>query len=167
LRGKAIINQNLILFFDTDKCGSRKCDSRKRDSGECYSVNCNSWKCAKCVFEKMCIQSNGLELHGHRIISTIVQLIQKCSWKFFAIKSFHGLKIVCLNTMKFSDLKENLTWHKFSWLFLNFLDNVSSKMMFLNSKKSFQSLGSEYSLITNLETTRHFLFYKFETNQRS
>jgi hypothetical protein len=34
----------------------------------------------------------------------------------------------------------------FSWPFLNFLDNYSYKMIFLNSKKSFQSMGSEYSL---------------------
>jgi hypothetical protein len=36
-----------------------------------------------------------------------------------------------------------------------------------NSKKSFQSLGSEYSLKTDLEVTWHFLSYRFEKNQRS
>jgi hypothetical protein len=39
-------------------------------------------------------------------------------------------------------------------------------MMFLNSNKTFQNLGSEYSLGTELEVFRHFLFYTFETNQR-
>jgi hypothetical protein len=48
---------------------------------------------------------------------------------------------------------------------LSFLDNFSSKIMFLNSKKIFQSMGSEYSLRRDLETSRHFLFYRFETNQ--
>jgi hypothetical protein len=33
-------------------------------------------------------------------------------------------------------------------------------------KKFFQSLGSEYFLRTDLEVSRHFLFYRFETNQR-
>jgi hypothetical protein len=42
----------------------------------------------------------------------------------------------------------------------------SSKMMYLNSKKSFQSTGSEYSMRKDLEASRHFLFYRFETNQR-
>jgi hypothetical protein len=35
--------------------------------------------------------------------------------------------------------------------------------MFLNSKKSFQSMGSEYSMRRDLEASRHFLFYRFET----
>jgi hypothetical protein len=39
-------------------------------------------------------------------------------------------------------------------------------MMFLNSKKSFQSLGSEYSLrMADLKVSRYFLFYSFGTNK--
>jgi hypothetical protein len=49
---------------------------------------------------------------------------------------------------------------------LNLLDNFSSKMMFLNSEKPFQSIESEYSLRTDLGASRNFLFYRFETNQR-
>jgi hypothetical protein len=45
------------------------------------------------------------------------------------------------------------TFEKFSWPFLKLLDNFSSKTMFLNSKKSFQSLRSEYSLRTDLEVS--------------
>jgi hypothetical protein len=40
-----------------------------------------------------------------------------------------------------------------------------SKMMLINFKKTFQNLGSEYFLRTDLEVSRHFLFYKFETNR--
>jgi hypothetical protein len=43
-------------------------------------------------------------------------------------------------------------------MILNLLDNFSSKVMFLNSKKSFQDSRSVYSLRTNLEVSRHFLF---------
>jgi hypothetical protein len=50
--------------------------------------------------------------------------------------------------------------------FFNLLENFVSKMMFLNSKKSFLSLGSEFSLGMDLEVFRHFLFYRFKTNQR-
>jgi hypothetical protein len=39
---------------------------------------------------------------------------------------------------------------------LDLLDNFSSKMMFLNSNKSFQSLGSAYSYRMDLENFRHF-----------
>jgi hypothetical protein len=44
------------------------------------------------------------------------------------------------------------------------LDKFSSEMMFFNSKKTFQSMGSEYFLKKELEASRHFLFYRFETN---
>jgi hypothetical protein len=47
---------------------------------------------------------------------------------------------------------------------LNLLDNFSSKMIFINFKKFFQSMGSEYSLRRDLEASRHFLFYRFQTN---
>jgi hypothetical protein len=53
-------------------------------------------------------------------------------------------------------------YHRNPTPFLNFLDNFSFKMMFLNSNKTFQSLGLEYSLRTNLEVFRHFLFYRFD-----
>jgi hypothetical protein len=52
------------------------------------------------------------------------------------------------------------------WKPLDLLDNFSSKMMFLNSKMSFQSLRSEYSLWTDLEVSKHLLFYRFQTNQK-
>jgi hypothetical protein len=39
---------------------------------------------------------------------------------------------------------------------LNLSDNFSSKMMFFNPKKFFQSMGSEYLLRTDLEALRHF-----------
>jgi hypothetical protein len=38
-------------------------------------------------------------------------------------------------------------------------------MIFLNSKKSFQSMGLEYSLRRDLTASKQFLFYRFETNQ--
>jgi hypothetical protein len=47
---------------------------------------------------------------------------------------------------KKSQSMETFTPEKFSWTFFNLLDNFSSKMVFLNDKKSFQSLRSEYSL---------------------
>jgi hypothetical protein len=49
---------------------------------------------------------------------------------------------------------ETLTPEKFSWPFLNYLDDFSSNTIFLNSKKTFQSSGSEYALKTNLEASR-------------
>jgi hypothetical protein len=49
--------------------------------------------------------------------------------------------------------------------FLSLMIKFSSKMMFLNSKKSFQSMRSEYSMRRDVEASRHFLFYRFETNQ--
>jgi hypothetical protein len=43
------------------------------------------------------------------------------------------------------------------------LDNFDSKMIFSKSKKSFQSMGSEYSL--RMEASRQFLFYRFEISE--
>jgi hypothetical protein len=44
-----------------------------------------------------------------------------------------------------------ISLEKFSRPFLYLLDKFSSKMMFLNSKKTFQSMGSEYSLRPDLK----------------
>jgi hypothetical protein len=54
--------------------------------------------------------------------------------------------------------REALRGRKVSWPFLNLFDDFSSKMMFSNSKKSFQSMGSEVTLRTNLKVSRNFLF---------
>jgi hypothetical protein len=78
----------------------------------------------------------------------------------FTNKFWKQLNTVCPNM-------ENFTREKCSWPFLNLFYYISSKMIFLNFKKSFQSWGSEYFLRTDLEDFRHFLFYRVETNQNS
>jgi hypothetical protein len=65
---------------------------------------------------------------------------------------------IYLKTIRFRDLKGSLTWQK---IFMTIFE-----IMFFNSKKSFQNLKSEYSLRTDLEVSRRFLIYRFETNQR-
>jgi hypothetical protein len=40
-------------------------------------------------------------------------------------------------------------------------------MMFSNSKKTFKNMGSEFSMRMDLEVSRHFIFYRLLTNQRS
>jgi hypothetical protein len=59
-----------------------------------------------------------------------------------------------------------LTREKFSWPFLNLLDNFFSKMLFINSKNTYQSLGSKYFLRMDLEASLHFSYYRLETNWR-
>jgi hypothetical protein len=50
-------------------------------------------------------------------------------------------------TIKFRDLLESLTWKKFFMTVFEFIGQFLYKMMFLNFKKSFQTMGSElYSL---------------------
>jgi hypothetical protein len=73
-------------------------------------------------------------------------------------KSKNGTKI-------FEPHENPYTWKFFMSIF-EFVEIFISKMMFLNFKKTFQSLGSEYSFGTDLEVSRHFLFYRFKTNQR-
>jgi hypothetical protein len=118
--------------------------------------------------------------------NTLISSSEKTSWSLLtsfwkkncqtnskmAMKNFSHEKLLCksLNFMvlghpsKKSQTMETFTSEKFSWTFLNLMDNFSSKMMFLNYKKSPQTLRSEYSLRTDLEVFRHFLFYRFETN---
>jgi hypothetical protein len=58
--------------------------------------------------------------------------------------------------MKFRDLQGSLTFKKF-FMTVFFLENFSSKMMFSNSNKSFQSIRSEkladISYLTDLKHT--------------
>jgi hypothetical protein len=92
-----------------------------------------------------------------------VQQIQKWSLKFFSCKGFHNFGAFCLDVLKPWSSKiyrEALRGRNFSWPLLTLLVQFSSKMMFSYSKKSFQSLGSKYSLRTDLEVSRYFLFYR-------
>jgi hypothetical protein len=70
--------------------------------------------------------------------------------------------------MKFRDLQGSLTSNELLMTAFEFIGQFffKSKMMFLNSKKSFQTMGSELTLRSDLEVSRHFLLYRFETNQR-
>jgi hypothetical protein len=89
--------------------------------------------------------------------------IQKWPWKFFRCNGFLSFENFCLDVLQpwSSEIySEVFRRRNLSLTFLNLLDNWT------NSKKSFQSLISEYSLRTELEVSRHFLFYKFQTNQR-
>jgi hypothetical protein len=54
------------------------------------------------------------------------------------------------------------TPEKFSWPFLNLLDNFISNMFFLNSK----GMESEYFLKKDVTNSRNLLFYRFEAKQR-
>jgi hypothetical protein len=58
--------------------------------------------------------------------------------------------------------RKAFTPEKFSWQFLNLMADFSSKIRFFNSKKTFQNMGSEYSLRTDLEVSRHFYFTDFK-----
>jgi hypothetical protein len=70
---------------------------------------------------------------------------------FSAVKVSKVSMTSCLDILKplSSEIyREALYGRNFLWPFLNLLDNFSSKMVFLNSKKSSQSMRSEYSLRT-------------------
>jgi hypothetical protein len=66
-------------------------------------------------------------------------------------------------TMKFRYLQGNLTQKKKCMTVFEFIGQFFFQNDFLNIKKSFQSMESEYSLRRVLEASRHFLFYRFET----
>jgi hypothetical protein len=54
-------------------------------------------------------------------------------------------------------------FHEYFWVLL---DNFSSKMMCLNFNKFIQRMGSELTMRSVLEVSRHFLLHRFELNHR-
>jgi hypothetical protein len=88
------------------------------------------------------------------------------------IKNFFHIRLPCkyLNFMvlgypskKSQNLRNPIASEKLSRLYLSLLHKFSSKMMFLNSKKIFQTMGSEYSLRRDWKLPN--ISYRFETNQ--
>jgi hypothetical protein len=99
-----------------------------------------------------------LKVKKHHFGRKIVQQIQKWPWKFFRCKSCKSLNFMVLGhpSKKYQNYSFVFfhiwkTWHlkNFHSHFLNLMDIFTSRMMFLNSKKSFQSLRPEYSLRTD------------------
>jgi hypothetical protein len=125
-----------------------------------------------------------LWLFFHSVIITLPNKFlceQNCSWNLlvclksvkkeksgsFQVRSqwilwSHALKRLIVS-LKISFWKKNLS-NKFK-IFLSLLDKFSSKMIFLNSKKVFQENRIRVFLEKWLEASRHFLFFRFETNQ--
>jgi hypothetical protein len=73
-----------------------------------------------------------------------------CVWKFFRRRGFFGFETSCLDMLKpwSSEIYlEALRGRNFLWPFLNLLDNLSSKMMFLK----IQEIFSEHEIRVFLE----------------
>jgi hypothetical protein len=81
-------------------------------------------------------------------------------------ENFSGVRLPCKSldfmVLEYPSKKAqnygNHTPEKFLLLFFSLLDNFSSKMMFLNYKKSFQRMGPDLAMRSDLKVSRLFLF---------
>jgi hypothetical protein len=132
---------------------------------------------------EICKRRNVWKLPSPFSMNTLIPCSEKTSWRLktwfwkkncpinskTVMKNFSQLRLPCksLNLIVLGHPRKNL----YSWSIIIAIFEFAgqfffSKMMFLNSEKSFQNLRIVNSLGTDLKVSRHFFFYRFQTNQR-